>query len=84
MGPWKTMTNLKSLKGSFQHKQRQGEVHLFDLINIELQVIVVPCDKDLCWYMCYMSLDRHGCKLQPHWCTEAFNHRVVIVVKYEL
>lgn len=29
-----------------------------------------------------MSPDRRYCKLQPDWCTEAYNHKVVILVYY--
>lgn len=30
----------------------------------------------------YMTLGRHGCKLQLDWCTEAYNHEVVILVSH--
>lgn len=43
-------------------------------------IVVAECDKALSHYVLYMSLDRHGCKLQLEWCVETYNREAIILV----
>lgn len=49
------------------------------LVLLTLKGIVVPCDRALCHYMHDISLNKHGCESPLHWCTEAYNHKTVIL-----